>query len=127
MIVKSLNISLLPADFKISNESLDYLMLYAANDDKKNVALKFSLRRTIKWNFCVVAVPHPIIRANLLAHYYLVLLRCFFRIHNRTTKISLFYFYSKLDLHMTFHQLPIASDHVTKKILVSHSSATFAA
>ena len=47
------------------------LKLYAANSTpidtfgEKRLVLNFRLRRPIAWNFCIAAVPYPIIRADL--------------------------------------------------------------
>ena len=38
----------------------------------KRLSLNLSLRRKFSWNFCIAAVPNPIIGADLLAHYHLV-------------------------------------------------------
>ena len=38
----------------------------------KRLSLNINLRRKFSRNFCVAAVPNPIIGADLLAHYHLV-------------------------------------------------------
>lgn len=54
------------------------MFLYAANESKiatfgeKRLELNLGLRRDFTWNFCVAAVPRPIIGADLLSHYGLV-------------------------------------------------------
>lgn len=50
------------------------IFLYAANNSKiptfgeKRLSLDIGLRRDINWNFCLAAVPYPIIGADLLAN-----------------------------------------------------------
>ena len=70
-------ISLIPVSSKTKNHLSD-LKLYAANNTpidtfgEARLTLKLRLRRPISWNFCVAAVPYPIIGAELLNHYILI-------------------------------------------------------
>ena len=72
------DISLFPADSSILKNRPSDLILYAANDSRvctfgeRSITLNFNLRRPIKWNFCIAAVPSPIIGADLFAFYHLV-------------------------------------------------------
>ena len=72
------DISLLPADKRTIKNRPNDLILFAANDSRvltygtKRLSLNLGLRRKFSWNFCVAAVPNPIIGADLLAHYHLV-------------------------------------------------------
>ncbi|XP_033224013.1 uncharacterized protein LOC117177437 [Belonocnema kinseyi] len=72
------DISLLPADQQTLKTKPSELELFAANDsrvhtyDSKRISLNLGLRRDLTWNFCVAAVPYPIIGADLLAHFSLV-------------------------------------------------------
>ena len=72
------DISLFPADSSILKNRPSDLILYAANDSRvctfgeRLITLNFNLRRHIKWNLCIAAVPHLIIGADLLAFYHLV-------------------------------------------------------
>ena len=78
LIDKSSDISLLPADSKTLKQNPKDLVLFVANDSRvptygeRNVTLSINVRCVLKWNFCVAAVPHPIIGADLLTHYHLV-------------------------------------------------------
>ena len=51
------------------------LVLFAANNTRVStfgrarLVLNLGLRRNFTWNFCLAAVPYPIIGADLLAHY----------------------------------------------------------
>ena len=71
-------ISLLPADKRTINNLSNDLALFATNDSRvltygtKRLSLNLNLRRKFSWNFCVAAVPNPIIGTYLLAHYHLV-------------------------------------------------------
>lgn len=71
------DISLVPVDRRSKIKPTE-LILYAANDTRistygeKNLSLNIGLRRAISWNFCVAAVPYPIIGADLLSHFGLV-------------------------------------------------------
>ena len=70
--------SLLPADKKTINNLPNDVILFAANEScvltygTTRLSLNLNLRRKFSWNFCVAAVPNPIIGADLLAHYHLV-------------------------------------------------------
>ena len=72
------DISLFPAGPSILKNRPCDLVLYAANDSRvatygeRAITLNLNLRRCIKWNFCIAAVPYPIIGADLLAHFHLV-------------------------------------------------------
>ena len=72
------DISLLPVNKNHSRLKPDDLVLFAANDshvltyEGRGCKLNLGLRRDISWNFCLAAVPYPIIGADLLAHYQLV-------------------------------------------------------
>lgn len=54
------------------------MFLYAANNTKiatfgeNRIDLDLGLEREYSWNFCVAAVPRPIIGADLLSHFELV-------------------------------------------------------
>lgn len=71
------DISLLPVGDKTKRKPADF-RLYAANDSRvdtygeKRCVLNLGLRREISWNFCIADVPYPIIGADILAHYGLV-------------------------------------------------------
>lgn len=71
------DISVVPADSKIKLAPAN-LKLFAANDTRIDTygeshrELDLGLRRPIKWNFCIAAVPHAIIGADLLNHYGLI-------------------------------------------------------
>ncbi|XP_076660154.1 uncharacterized protein LOC143363460 [Halictus rubicundus] len=68
------DLSLLPVS-AASRARPSAFKLFAANDTRIDtygdirVALDFGLRRPIEWNFCVAAVPYPIIGADLLTHH----------------------------------------------------------
>lgn len=68
------DISLIPAISKIRGEP-SALQLFAANDTRINTygesfrTINIGLRRDIKWNFTIAAVPYPILGADLLTHY----------------------------------------------------------
>lgn len=68
------DISLIPVD-KFKNRKLSDFKLFAVNDTyidtygEVRLVLNFKLRRAFEWNFCVAAVPYPIIGADLLNHY----------------------------------------------------------
>ncbi|XP_043478303.1 uncharacterized protein LOC122508808 [Leptopilina heterotoma] len=67
------DVSLLPIQSNSRLRPTD-IFLYAANDSKiptfgeKRLSLDIGLRRDINWNFCLAAVPYPIIRPDLLAN-----------------------------------------------------------
>ena len=71
-------ISLFPANSTILKKPPSDLVLCAANDSrvcmfsKRLITLNLNLRRSIKWNFCLAAVPYLIIGADLLSFYHLV-------------------------------------------------------
>lgn len=62
----------------IKRNNPNNLVLYAANDTRiktfgsKRVKLDLGLRRNLEWNFCVSDVPRPIIGADLIAHFGLI-------------------------------------------------------
>lgn len=68
------DISLLPVDKKSKMKPAKF-KLFAVNDTRidtfgeKRLVLNFNLRRPFVWNFCVAAVPYPIIGADLLNHF----------------------------------------------------------
>lgn len=68
------DISLLPANPNIRGNPSD-VKLFAANDTRIDTfgetfrVLDLGLRRPIRWNFVIAAVPYPIIGADLLSHY----------------------------------------------------------
>ncbi|XP_033231906.1 uncharacterized protein LOC117182900 [Belonocnema kinseyi] len=68
------DISILPAKQNVSKKT-EELVLFAANNtriltyEQSRLSLSLGLRRDFGWNFCVAAVPYPIIGADLLAHY----------------------------------------------------------
>ena len=72
-----LEISLLPTDSNILKQCPNDLVLFAANNSRvltfgeRSATLNVNLRRPIKWNFCVVAAPYPILGAGLLVNYHL--------------------------------------------------------
>ena len=88
------DISLLPADSNVLKQNPNDLVLFAANNSRvstfgeRSVTLNFNLRRPIKWNFCVAAVPYPILGADLLAHYHLVPFLHESRLVDTTTGLS---------------------------------------
>lgn len=73
------NISVLPAVKKIyTNSECDSYKLYAANGSPiqtygtKNLVLKLKLRRPYSWTFILAAVKQPILGADFLKHYRLL-------------------------------------------------------
>ena len=88
------DISLLPADSNILKQRPNDLVLFAANNSRvstfgeRSITLNFNLRCPIKWNFCVTAVPYPILGADLLAHYHLVPFLHESRLVDTTTGLS---------------------------------------
>ena len=72
------DISLIPATKDVLRTRPNDLTLFAANNSRvptfgdKRLTLNLGLRRSFIWNFCVAAVPNPIIGADLLAHFHLV-------------------------------------------------------
>ena len=72
------DISLIPDTKKVMSTRPSDVKLFAANDTQvltfggKRLTLNLGLRRSFTWNFCVAAVPDPIIGADLLTHYLLV-------------------------------------------------------
>ena len=68
------DISLVPAIKKIHGEPTSY-KLFAANNTRIDTygetfrTIDIELRRDIKWNFTIAAVPYPILSADLLTHY----------------------------------------------------------
>lgn len=86
------DISLLPANPKIRGEPAS-LKLYAANDTRIDTfgeslrELDLGLRRSIKWNFCIAAVPYAIIGADILGHYGLLVDLQGRRLIDSTTKL----------------------------------------
>ena len=74
LIDSSSELSIIPVS-EAKRKSLAELKLYAANgtciDTFGEVykILNLGLRRPFAWNFCVAAVPYPIIGADLLDHY----------------------------------------------------------
>ena len=70
-------ISLIPVGSRPNRNPSD-LKLFAANNSpidtfgEKRLTLDLKLRRPITWTFFVAGVPHPIIGANLLKYYGLV-------------------------------------------------------
>ena len=88
------DISLFPTDSAILKKPPSDLVLYAANDsrvctfDERLIILNLNLRRSIKWNFCLAAVPYPIIGADLLPFYYLVPFLHESRLVDTTTGLS---------------------------------------
>ena len=88
------DISLFPADSAILKKPPSDLVLYAANDSRVCtfgeglIILNLNLRRPIKWNFSLAAVPFHIIGADLLAFYHLVLFLYESRLVDATTGLS---------------------------------------
>lgn len=86
------DISLVPVDSKFRGSPSD-LKIYAANNTVINTygesshTLNLGLRRDIHWNFCIADVPLPIIGADLLWHYGLLVDLRNRRLVDRTTKI----------------------------------------
>ena len=72
------NISLISATRQVMSTRPSDVKVFAANDTQvltfgeKRLTLSLGLRRSFTWNFCVAAVPDPIIGADLLTHYHLV-------------------------------------------------------
>ena len=70
-------ISLIPVNDKTKTQRTDF-KLYGANNSpidtfgETRLSLNLRLRRPVVWNFCIAAVPYPIIRADLLNHYGLI-------------------------------------------------------
>lgn len=68
------DISLVPANLSIRGKPTGFKLI-AANDTSIETygesfrTLDLGLRRPINWNFCIAAVPHAIIGADLLKHY----------------------------------------------------------
>lgn len=86
------DISLLPANPKIRGEPSSY-KLFAANNTRIDTfgesfrELDLGLRRTIRWNFCIAAVPYAIIGADIIGHYGLMVDLQRRRLVDPTTKI----------------------------------------
>lgn len=68
------DISVIPATAKDKNNISDF-KLFAANDTnistygERTLILNVGLRRPIRWTFCIADVPYPIIGADLLHQY----------------------------------------------------------
>lgn len=68
------DISLLPANPKIKQKPSGF-KLFAANDTcidtfgESSRELNLGLKRPIRWNFCITTVPYPILGADALKHY----------------------------------------------------------
>lgn len=68
------DISLLPVNRTNRNRASE-LKLFAANETaiqtygEKRLTLNLNLRRAFTWNFCIAAVPYPILGADFLNHY----------------------------------------------------------
>ena len=86
------DISLVPAVNGIKGRPFE-LKLFAANDTRVDTfgeslrELDLGLRRPIRWNFCIAAVPYPIIGADLLSHYGLIVDLKRRRLIDSTTKL----------------------------------------
>lgn len=86
------DISLVPANPRI-RAMPSKLEVFAANDTRINTygesfrTLNFGLRRPIQWNFIIADIPYPILGADLLNHYGLIvdLRRC--RLVDSLTKL----------------------------------------
>lgn len=74
------NVSVIPVSsrYLINNSPSDKYTLYAANGTEiktygvRTLILDFNLRRAFKWTFIVAAVKQPIIGADFLSHYRLL-------------------------------------------------------
>lgn len=68
------DLSIIPVNYFRGRKQTE-MFLYAANDSKiaiygeKSLEVNLGLRRDFAWNFCLAAVPRPIISADLLSHY----------------------------------------------------------
>ena len=68
------DISLVPANPKACGKPSSF-KLFAANNSlistygESLLTLNLGIRRPIRWSFCIADVPHPIIGADLLSHY----------------------------------------------------------
>ena len=68
------DISLVPKR-SVSNAQSSSLKLFAANGTKidtygsKTLALNLGLRRVFKWKFCIASIQRPILGADFLSHY----------------------------------------------------------
>lgn len=86
------DISLIPADSRIKEKSSE-LKLFAANNTRIDTfgeslrELDLGVRRQIRWNFCIAAVPYAIIDADLLSHYGLLVDLKRQRLVDNTTKL----------------------------------------
>lgn len=87
------DLSILPVHLIRRDKATD-LVLYAANNTRiktygnKNVTLDLGLRRDIKWNFSVADVQRPIIGADLIAHFGLIVDLKSHRIMDPVTNLS---------------------------------------
>lgn len=87
------DISVIPTSRNIKGYPAE-LKLFAANNStidtfgESSLSLDLGLRRKITWNFCIARVQHPIIGADLIAHYGLIIDLKNRRITDPLSKIS---------------------------------------
>ena len=72
------DVSILPVDPKAKPQPSDTVLFTADNSPvltygEKRIPLDLKLRRKFSWNFCVAPVSNPILGADFLAYYHLVL------------------------------------------------------
>ena len=88
------DVSLLPVNKKLKKKVPTSGILFATNDSRihtygeKKIAPNLNLRHEFPWNFQVAEVPYPIIGADFLAHYRLILYLHDSRLVDATTSLS---------------------------------------
>lgn len=88
------DVSILPASFKTKLEQPDAYELYAANGTpiktygKQLITVNIGLRRNFDWEFLVADVTRPIIGADFLAHYGLLVDLKNKKLTDETTKLT---------------------------------------
>lgn len=88
------DISCIPAPKKANKLKPDSLQLFAANETKiftygsKTLQLDFGLRRNYEWKFLIAAVPTPIIGADFLKHFGILVDLQNRKLIDTTTKLS---------------------------------------
>lgn len=88
------DVSILPASFKLKLKQPDSYTLFAANGTpirtygKRLITINLGLRRQFEWEFLVADVTKPIIGADLLAHYGLLVDIKNKKLIDETTRLS---------------------------------------
>lgn len=110
------DISLIPASPSIRAKPAK-LKLYAANNSLINTygesmyTLDFGLRRAFSWNFCIADVKHPILGADFLTHFGLLIDLSKRRILDSSTNLCASAVYKKVSCDTVYSIAPDAANN----------------